>query len=390
MLCLMWFGGCLQCITIVPRSYLHLCWFHLIFWLLTIFHSPFISVSLGSELEALEKEAAEHGVVDCGAAMALLIQAEQGHQGCLSLKAQYVEALLHLKSQEGLLRHKAVFPLQLAGNTGIHLHKKANDAATKRRLEALVSKLEIQLNILPTETWEPTSTEYCEGLEELRMDVLSRYQKLTELQVFKRKQIILQKQRNTSGKNAKKDEKRLQRATTYIKDLLDVMATWRVYNTDALPVRVTNEDLQRVLDGDYPWREQEVGENGSESAQKHYGMRYRTALNQLKRTEEEEVILRAEVLRLVNRLEELVAFADDEIRQCTSTLASLQEREGNRGLGAELQAENASEVSTVMRPSLETRRLEGMLVLLKAQKERFNIVLSDSLNRFSAIVSSNS
>ena len=54
------------------------------------------------------------------------------------------------------------------------------------------------------------------------------------------------------------------------------------------------------MQGTVPWRNSEIGANGDEATQRHYGQLYRTALNQLKRSVEEQGILRVEAVRLVN------------------------------------------------------------------------------------------
>lgn len=260
--------------------------------------------SCRKELEALKREAAQNGVHDCDAALQVLTQLEGENATSLSDAAKYVEARLQMDSHNGLLVHKAAFPLHLPGNAGIHLHKRATDAAEKRRLEKYLDAATVKLGILPGNHWQASSPEFAAGLAELRTNVIVRYQGSVELMVFKRKQILLEKARNDSGKNAKKIEKRLQAARAHIQQVLAVVATWTVYGTDALPTMVSDAHLKEVLDGKFPWRQISAGSNGDLPAQQHYGMRYRTALCQLKRTDKEDGILSNEIVRLINCLEE--------------------------------------------------------------------------------------
>lgn len=82
-----------------------------------------------------------------------------------------------------------------------------------------------------------------------------------------------------------------------------------------------------VATGEYPWTDGS-SDSSSSAEQRHFGCRYRTLLAQLHRTQEEEVLLGAEIVRIFNWLEECEAAA--EIRVAALEAAA----RGWRGWGA--------------------------------------------------------
>ncbi|KAL4551027.1 hypothetical protein Ndes2526B_g09112 [Nannochloris sp. 'desiccata'] len=325
--------------------------------------------SCRKELEALKREAAQNGVHDCDAALQVLTQLEGENATSLSDAAKYVEARLQMDSHNGLLVHKAAFPLHLPGNAGIHLHKRATDAAEKRRLEKYLDAATVKLGILPGNHWQASSPEFAAGLAELRTNVIVRYQGSVELMVFKRKQILLEKARNDSGKNAKKIEKRLQAARAHIQQVLAVVATWTVYGTDALPTMVSDAHLKEVLDGKFPWRQISAGSNGDLPAQQHYGMRYRTALIFIDDLGERIVQLDA-VLTEISDVESLEASAGP----ATAELPAAPDE-------AAAAATSEIEVNPPAAP-VDRAFLQGKLAIYHKERQRMQCILDDALKRF--------
>lgn len=270
-------------------------------------------VSCRSEMQSLGAEALAHGVDSLQAALEFLESGESGPVVTLGLGGQLVEVLIKLRSLDGLILHKAAYPILLPNNTGIHLHEKGNNEGDRKKLVMLRNQLLKDLKVELGEVWTEDSQEYKDALEELREYVLGRYRALIEDQVFKRKMMLQEAQQVESGKNAAKDGKRLLSNRTNIKNFLQVYHTWKVFGTDRDRENVTEKLVSDVCRGAFPWREEVLGNNGSESAQRHYGLRYRSATNQLKRTEEEQLILKEEIVRLFNRLEELTTLVQDRI-----------------------------------------------------------------------------
>ncbi len=83
--------------------------------------------------------------------------------------------------------------------------------------------------------------------------------------------------------------------------------------------------------GEYPWTD--AGSDGNSSAeQRHYGRRYRTLLAQLNRTQEEEVLLGAEVVRTLNWLEEREAAAEKRLAALDAAARGMDGLGGPSGL----------------------------------------------------------
>ena len=89
-----------------------------------------------------------------------------------------------------------------------------------------------------------------------------------------------------------------------VKDVLGVLATWSVFGTEEAAPGVTSDQLDAVLRGEFPWQDDSILANGGLAPQCHYGRRQRTVLAQLARTQEEGVILPAEVLRTIHWIKE--------------------------------------------------------------------------------------
>ena len=332
-------------------------------------------MSCTKDLESVRADAAAHGVADLDAALLLVQQAEQAGSTDMDPDARLVEVMLKLDCQNSLALHLAAFPLQLKGNSGIHLHSTVKDgdktkARLNRILAQLLEELDVELGTLPSED----SALYKGGLEKLRISILQRFQRQVEDQVFKRKLIQQDLDHVVSKKNAVKDKKRLQSNRNTIKNLLEIISTWRTCNTGQQRVGVTNETLTAVCSGAFPWREIEVGENGSESAQRHFGMQYRTAINQLKRTEEEKTILSDEVVRLVNRLEELMAETCQKIELCNKRVENCAE-------GADQEAGTFLDRGAAAGLRRDCKRAAGRAALLGCELERLRCIFNESLER---------
>jgi hypothetical protein len=69
-----------------------------------------------------------------------------------------------------------------------------------------------------------------------------------------------------------------------------------------------------LIAGDFPWSAGvSSGENGSLAARAYYARRYRTAMAHLMRAQEEQVILKKEVIRAINWVEEGSAAIQERI-----------------------------------------------------------------------------
>lgn len=282
-----------------------------------------------SDLAALEHEAERHGVRDLSAALEALEKGTlSGVHSELSLKARYVEVLLKLRSHNSMAKEKAVLPLLLPGNTGIHVHRKGGDEDTRRKLVNIRNRLAGLLMLNVDEVWGEDSTEYKEGLQELAGAVIRKYQKRVEEQVFKQKLILQNLQQSYSGKNAQKLRKSLEATKKNIVELLSVLETWNALKDERSENAVSDDKVRAVSKGEFPWVRLDLGENGSPVVQRHFAQRYRTARCQLQRSQEEKIFLRNEAVRLINwteeRSQELISKRARHEQKILKLQASLQ------------------------------------------------------------------
>jgi len=99
--------------------------------------------------------------------------------------------------------------------------------------------------------------------------------------------------------------------------LLNVLAAWEAIDgvtasTSAAPV--PEAVLHAVCDGVFPWQGAAGAGNGLHSAQRHFALQYRTLSNDLERTLEQVTVLRTDMVRLLNWLEERI----DLIAECAA------------------------------------------------------------------------
>ena len=148
-------------------------------------------------------EAAEHGVTDLDAAVAMLLSVEGAPDVALSVAAQYVQAVLMLRVHTNLSKDKAMLPLVLSGNVGIHVHAKGSDAAYVTRLELRKARLAEELKLPLLVDWDESVPEWAPAAEEVRTKMTAHYRQQVEEQVFKRK-VVKQNKEQESGHNAVK------------------------------------------------------------------------------------------------------------------------------------------------------------------------------------------
>lgn len=145
-------------------------------------HAASCRVQLGQ----LRTEAAAQGVTDLDAAVAILVLAESSPLATLSVEAQYVQAVLMLRSSNNISRDKAVLTMVLTGNVGIHVHTKGNDEEAKARLSMKVEKLAESLHVPLGTHWDETEPRWASALDEVRRNMTAGYQRQAEDAAFKR------------------------------------------------------------------------------------------------------------------------------------------------------------------------------------------------------------
>jgi hypothetical protein len=223
----------------------------------------------------------------------------------LSLKAKYVEALVKLRSHDNLAKEKAVLPLLVPGNVGIHMHQKGTAENERAKLVRARDRLAVQLELPLGEHWTEESLEFKNGFQELASFIIDKYEKLVEEQVFKRRLVSLELEKSESGKNSQKLRKSINAITGNIRNLVNVRASWLSETFGGSEFTVSESFIQDVLHGRFPWADNSAsGRNGSMAAQLHYAKRYRFAQSQLNRTKEESDLIKKEVTRMLNWIEE--------------------------------------------------------------------------------------
>lgn len=271
-------------------------------------------------------------------ALEALLQQELAVEAPLSTAASYVKLRKDLEAHEAILANKATLAVLLPGNTGIHVHERAGPD----EIEALKSKLRglaYVLGILPGQALAPESVEYQEGLRELKAHTLLKFQIKAEAEAFKRRQLETRATMEES-KNLDSVRKSLAANRNNIKKLLSVIFTWEAVGTAAegrqgQPSEVV---VEAACKGQFSWSigaapdlvaAGDVGTSAvptndaqgmpaaaivpTPAAMRHFGVRYRLLKNQEKRTIEERAILRIEVLRTLNWMEERTIFLNQRL-----------------------------------------------------------------------------
>lgn len=100
------------------------------------------------------------------------------------------------------------------------------------------------------------------------------------------------------------------------------------------------------------------GENGSLAARAHYARRYRTASAHLMRAQEEQVILKKEVIRAINWVEEGSAAIQTRI-------AALEQQAGADNASTAKRRTGAGQAALLNRELLVLARVEPELVSLR-------------------------
>jgi len=289
----------------------------LTFFLCTSSHA----VEFGEELDNLKAEAATHGVKDLEATLCYLSSATTTSADALSDGAQYVQVMMQLRSLANMEEDKGMYPLLMPRNTGIHVHNAVSDE-NKAKLKRRKAVLETNLGLGLGEGWAEASQEYRAALKELSTHHMQQNALVIENQVFKRSLLIKSMPRVESGHNAKKGNVRLTAMGKNIGDSLKNYFTWAATEsgTPAAATPLTAQILQDAFNRNFPWNGPgaggatlPLGANGSDSAQRHFAMRYHAARNQLHRTKEEVGILKKEVVRLFNWCEERQALVASKI-----------------------------------------------------------------------------
>ena len=349
----------------------------------------YFAAQYNKSLDNVRENAAMDNVSDCAAAMRHLECAESDPAVALSPLAQLVEVEMMIASNGDLVKHKALFPLQLSGNSGIHVFKRANDTAAMAKLRAKEEKLRAKLEMGIEEL---TDEQKKQGLEELQRHILKRLRFQVEQQIFKRKLILAEMEKVESNKNSTNLAKRLESIAKIIKDYLPVIETWNVIGSDASPRSISDSAANAICNGAVPWRQEDVGGNGPDAAQRHYGQLYRRELNQLKRSEEEDSILRVEAVRLVNGIEERMEYVEssiemlrcmwreesEEVAEGHGMVASEQNQLENHQVEGSMQVEQHTEA---MRRRRERAVGEGKIALLNLELQRLECILEDAKRR---------
>ena len=274
--------------------------------------------------------------------------------------------------------NKAMYPLLMPRNTGLHVHGAATNDVAQAKLRRLRAKYQSQLNVELGTDWAEDSEEYKEALKELSKHFMKEYALLIENQVFKMKVVEKDLQRAESGHNANSIKKRIQSMKTNIRELLGIYYTWEVYISEQPRTSVTDERLKEVYRRNFPWDSIAVSAggvnvgNGTASAQKHFGQRYHTAKNQLQRTEEEVEFLKNEVVRLFNWCEERKQLVNERSQLFESEIVAIESAH-----------ESAAQESAVNGRRL--RILKGKRAVHMAEGLRLNCIHEEAVKRWTPL-----
>lgn len=297
------------------------------------FHSLCIAEQdIPKDMENLREEAARHGILDLPAAQAVLEATEDEAIGSMSLAARYVEALKAEGTKVAMLHNKAMLCDELPGNVGIHAHEKATEEGLEKH-RAKLKEMAFQLGVFDGNHWTADMPEYQAGLKELRRAKTRKFQMQIEAEVFKRQQLKERIERDES-KNIDNLRASMIVSSNNIARLMRALSTWATEGMSRRGQAPSSKLLEAVKEGQYPWSslappdiviegeafmcpaeveegavDPEATAEGSQlpnfvAAQRYFGARYRTLVNQQQRTSEEAALLKKEVVRAFAWLEE--------------------------------------------------------------------------------------
>ena len=151
-------------------------------------------------------------------------------------------------------------------------------------------------------------------------------------------------------------------------------------DTPALPNMLdTSEAARRIVySGVLPWNTGPTGANGLVGTQRHFGLLYRTARHKLARTEEEELLLRKEVVLMHNWLEERLAEVAKKLEGHALLLA---ERTTQCAAAAAAPSTSQAAHETMLVHAAQKSKIAGRLVLLAQEQERLRCIQADARRR---------
>jgi hypothetical protein len=327
-----------------------------------VFTSPSLfPASNTAAVVSLKAEAASRGVPDLEAALVVANATAPRAAAAATPLSRLVEAMLKLKSLDGIIVHKEGIALLMPGSTGIHVGRQGN-VAVRRRLESLIKRLTTELiraGTLPesyANGMPESSAEYARGLKEVRTDVVSSLRFQVESQAAKRLHLTHALERAEGHNNADKYRKGLKRCGNNIGSLLRTLSTWEVYGTDQPPPWEATEAIIRAAgQGNFPWAADSDGDGTSPAVQRYFGVRYRSAVAQVARAEEETKYLQMEVVRLFNGL-------DGRIKAVETNVEGLQK------LGEAVERRGGWAAAR------EARVLAGRIQLVGLERERLEMI----------------
>lgn len=277
----------------------------------------------------MEAEAASRGVPDLDAALVLANENAPRAAATASTLSRLVEAQLKLKSLDGIILHKEGLALLMPGNTGIHVGRQGNDAV-KQRLHALIKSLAKKLIEAGTITASyadglpDSSPLYAQGLKEVGRDVRSSLRFQVESQAAKWLHYTHALTRAEGHNNADKYRKGLKRSANNVGSLLRTLLTWEVYGTEnPLPWELNEDTIRDACRGKFPWAADSNGDGTPDAVQRYFGVRYRSAVAQVARAQEEAKYLKMEVVRLFNGLDGRIKAVEDHVEGLKKVLEAV-------------------------------------------------------------------
>ena len=141
------------------------------------------------------------------------------------------------------------------------------------------------------------------------------------------------------------------------------------------------EALGLLYDRQFPWCAHAPEPNGQVAVQRQHALLWRTAKHKLARTEEEEVLLRQEVVLMLNWLEERLHNADT-LRASLESAAAAAAASYELALAAATtsQAAHAANLARAAKQST----VDGRLELLAQEKQRLGCILVAARTRLQA------
>ena len=202
---------------------------------------------------------------------------------------EYVRLDQELMVMEHVRANGGAFAVAIPGAEGRAIHARGQDRKRQEKVTDLKLGLMVKLNL--TGPMDPSSQRYQQAMARLRDQELVRLEGLIEKEVSGL--VALRLERSSWGaasRNTRSLNKRCQRRRKRIRELVNLLQSWCAAElpplgsgvVSSLPASWSEEQIQQLFQGHYPWRAEGITGGGAAAALPHLAERYRDALAEVR------------------------------------------------------------------------------------------------------------